>query len=128
MEQQIKHSEPGEVAPLPIALPKKPPAARRQQTLTKPASLGKLGDARLAVRDFLVREFKAREVRITKVAPSADNQQGWYAEAEILVPDLGIKTLGLRLSQEVLERELYAVDLDSEMTVKSYEVLDPRDR
>lgn len=125
--EHIKPDGLAETAPLPIILPRKPPV-RRQHTVTKPVPIGKLGAVRQAVRDFLVKEFKAREVRITKVAPSGDHQQGWYAEAEILVPDLAIKTLGLPLSQVVLERELYAIDLDFEMTVKSYEVLDPRDR
>ncbi len=54
------------------------------------------------------------------------NPQGWYAEAAILVPDLAIMTLGLPLSQEVFERELCAIDLDSAMTVKSCEVIDDR--
>lgn len=125
--EHIKHDGLAETALLPIALRKKP-ASRRQHTVNKPPSIGKLGAARQAVRNFLVKEFKAREVRITKIAPSPDDRQGWHVEAEILVPDLGIKTLGLPLSQEVLERELCAVDLDPEMTVKSYEVLDPRDR
>lgn len=80
------------------------------------------------MRDFLVAEFQAREVRITKIGPSPGDPQGWYAEAEIMVPDFGIMTLGLPLSQEVLERELCAIDLDSEMTLKSCEVLDSRDR
>jgi hypothetical protein len=110
--------------PPPFALPHAVPA-RRPHAVSKSVPLSKLGAARLAVRDFLVKEFKAREVRITKVAPSSD-LQGWSVEAEILVPDLGIKTLGLPLSQEVLERDLCAVDLDAEMTVTSYEVLDRR--
>lgn len=105
------------------------PSSRPRRTAAKsPPAMGKLGCAREAVRDFLVFEFQAREVRITKIGPSTEDPQGWYAEAEILVADLGIKTLGLPLSQEVLERELCAIDLDCDMTVKSYEVLDLRDR
>ena len=94
----------------------------------KPPSGGNLAKAREAVRDFLLHEFQAREIRITKIAPSPEGAAGWYAEAEILVPDLEIKSLGLRLSQEVLEKQFCVVELDSDLTVKSYEVVDPRDR
>jgi hypothetical protein len=126
--EHIKHDGAAEPAPVvTVALSKEPPA-RRERAVTKPAAMSKLRAAQEAVRDFLVKQCQAREVRLTKIAPSAGDRQGWYAEAEILVPDLGIKTLGLELSQEVLEREFCAVDLDSEMNVKSYEVLDPRDR
>ena len=122
--ERLKHD--GAAEPMPIiavALSKKPPA-RRQRTGTRPPSIGKMHAAREAVQDFLVAEFQAREVRITKIGPSADDPAGWYVEAEILVSDLGIMTLGLPLSQEVFKSELCAVDLDGEMTVKSCEVLE----
>ena len=106
----------------PIVLSKKP--ARPQRAATPPPTIRKLHAAREAVQDFLVAEFQAHEVRITKIGPSADDPQGWYVEAEILVSDLGIMTLGLPLSQEVFKRELCAIDLDGRMTVKSCEVLD----
>src|SRR5712691_5937513 len=122
MEHTID-DELAETRPVAIALPEEAPARRRRKAI-KPAPNCRLSGAREAARDFLVTEFQAREVQITKIGPSPVDPQGWYVEAEIMVPDLGIKTLGLPLSQEVLERELCAVDLDSEMTVKSYEVLD----
>lgn len=124
---RTKHDVRIDAGPLAITVQKEA-LPRRQRAAAKPASLGKLAAAREVVRGFLLDEFQAREVRITKISPAPGDPPGWYAEAEILVPDLGIKTLGLPLSQEVLERELCAVDLDGEMTVKSYEVLDPRDR
>ena len=122
--ERIKHD--GAAEPLPIiavVLSKKPPA-RSQRAVPAPATTGKMRAAREAVQDFLVAEFQAREVRITKIGPSPDDPQGWYVEAEILVSDLGIMTLGLPLSQEVFKRELCAIDLDGEMTVKSCEVIE----
>ncbi len=90
--------------------------------------ISKLCAARQAVRTFLLRELRAREVRITKIAPSSEGDDGWRAEAEMLVPDLNIKTLGLPLTQEVLEREYCAVALDREMQVKSYEFIAREER
>jgi hypothetical protein len=89
---------------------------------------GSLAKARAAVRDFLLHEFQAREIRITKIAPSPDDTAGFHVEAEILVPALSVKTLGLPLSREVLEKQFCLVELDSKMTVKSYEFVDPQDR
>ena len=77
-----------------------------------------------AVRTFLVSEFQAREVRVTKIAALPGSEAGWEAEAEILVPDLAIMTLGLTLTQEVLELRTYAVQLDQSLTIRSYEPLD----
>ena len=83
--------------------------------------IGRLRAARAAIKDFLVDELGAREVRITKIVPHDHADTGWTAEAEILVPNLEVKMLGLPLTQEVLEREHYTVELDSDMTVRSYE-------
>ena len=94
----------------------------------KPPSGGSLAKAREAVLDFLRNEFQTREIRITKITRSPDGAAGWSAEAEILVPNLSIKTLGLPLSQEVLEKQFCVVEIDSDMTVTSYEVVDPHDR
>ncbi|WP_454650955.1 hypothetical protein [Bradyrhizobium liaoningense] len=83
--------------------------------------VGRLGAARAAVQDFLVNELDAREVRITKIVPHDHSDSGWSAEAEILVPNLEVKMLGLPLTQEVLEREHYTVELDNDLSVRSYE-------
>ncbi len=105
------------------------PAARpRPQPRAKPVHAGKLAAARVAVRDVLAAECHPREIRITKIAPEHDGGSGWQAEAEMLVPDLGIKTLGLPLSQAVLCREYCILSLDAQLAVESYELLDPRDR
>ena len=109
--------------------PARPAVVVRPQPQAKPVPDGKLAAARGAVRDFLMREFHPKEIRVTKVAPSSlDGAAAWHAEAEMLVPDLSLKTLRLPLSQEILETEYCAVVLDAEMAVKSYELFDPRDR
>ena len=48
-------------------------------------------------------------------------------EAEILVPNLEVKMLGLPLTQEVLEREHYALELEADLTVRSYGTAGPDD-
>ena len=98
----------------PLAPPQKP----------APAPIGKISAARAAVQQFLSTELGAREIRITKIAPLEHGAEGWLAEAEILVPNLEIKTLGLPLTQEILERELYSVELEMDLTVRSYGHLD----
>lgn len=87
--------------------------------MARPTS--RLGAAKAAIQDFLVQELGAREVRITKIVPHDLAGTGWSAEAEILVPNLEVKMLGLPLTQEVLEREHYTIELDSDLTVRSYE-------
>lgn len=118
---------PAELALAPSEERKAPPL-RRTHRAAEPSPQSKLMAARRAVQNFLADEFQAREVRITKVAPSPDSPDAWSVEAEILVPDLGIKTLGLPLTQEVLEKEYCTIELAPDMTVKSYEVVDPLDR
>lgn len=122
--ERIRHDGAAEALPIIAVVLAKKPAAGPRRAVTPPAIISKLRAARQAVQDFLVAEFQAHEVRITKIGPSADDPQGWYVEAEILVSDLGIMTLGLPLSQEVFKSELCGVDLDGEMTVKSCEVIE----
>jgi hypothetical protein len=84
------------------------------------APVGKISLARAAVQQFLSTELGAREIRITKIAPLDHGSEGWAAEAEILVPNLEVKMLGLPLTQEVLERERYTVELETDLSVRSY--------
>lgn len=99
-----------------------PPAATAQKPKPAPAAPlgGKLSGARAAVQQFLTNELGAKELRITKIAPIRHGDGGWSAEAEILVPNLEVKMLGLPLTQEVLERETYSVELDEDLTVRAY--------
>lgn len=92
------------------------------------APIGRLSAARAAVLQFLSSELGAREVRITKLIPAGHGSEGWSAEAEILVPNLEVKMLGLPLTQEILDREHYALELDADLTVRSYEHARPDDQ
>ncbi len=103
----------------PLSMPVSAPAP------AAPAPIGKLSAARAAVHQFLSTELGAREVRITKIFPTNHGSEGWSAEAEILVPNLEVKMLGLPLTQEILEREHYALELEADLTVRSYEHVAP---
>ncbi|WOJ88516.1 hypothetical protein RZS28_11850 [Methylocapsa polymorpha] len=98
--------------------PKAPPPSLKPEVA--PAPLGRISAARAAVQQFLATELGAREIRITKIAPLNHGSEGWSAEAEILVPNLEVKMLGLPLTQEVLELEHYIVELETDLTVRSY--------
>ena len=99
-------------APPPIVLTPDPPSAVRP--------VSKISAARAAVREFFTTELGAREVRITKIGPLNHGSDGWEAEAEILVPNLEVKMLNLPLTQEVLEIEQYAIELEVDLSVRSY--------
>jgi hypothetical protein len=98
-----------------------PHATEDKPVRAAPRGLTAVSDA---VRTFLIDEFHAQEIRVTRIAPLQGVDGGWEAEAEILVPDLAIKTLGLPLTQEVLESRRYAVHLDQSLAVTGYEPLD----
>ncbi len=91
------------------------------------APIGRLSAARAAALKFLSAELGARDVRITKLIPADHGSGTWVAEAEILVPNLEIKMLGLPLTQEILEREYYALELDADLAVISYAHAGPDD-
>jgi hypothetical protein len=94
---------------------------------TKPAhppAPGRLSAVSEAVRQFLASQLQAREIRLTRIAALPGVEHGWEAEAEILVPDLAIQTLGLPLTQQVLERRGFSVHLDQSLDVIGYESLD----
>ena len=104
-----------------------PPAIDEMPITAVLAPVGKLSAARAAVTTFLRTELGAREVRITKIAPIDHGADGWFAEAETLMPNLDVKMLGLPLTQEILEREYYSLELERDMTVRSYENLGQND-
>ena len=95
-----------------------PPAPPEPAPAPRPAS--KISAARAAVREFLSSELGAREIRITKIAPLDHGSEGWLADAEILVPNLEVRMLNLPLTQEVLELEQYTVELEADLSVRSY--------
>lgn len=100
------------VMPPPVTLTASPRSASHP--------ISRVSAARAAVREFLSIELGAREVRITKIAPLSHGSEGWEAEAEILVPNLEVKMLNLPLTQEVFEIEQYAVELETDLSVRSY--------
>ena len=89
--------------------------------------VSKISAARSAVREFFSTELGARETRITKIAPLNQASEGWEAEAEIMVPNLAVKMLNLPLTQEVFEIERYAVELEADLSVRSYGPLEPNE-
>ena len=100
------------------------PVPQAQSRKGKRPSTGGLTAISHTVRNFFADEFQARETRITKIAALAGAEAGWEVEAETLVPDLAIRTLGLPLTQEVLERRRYAVQLNQSHEIVGYEPLD----
>jgi hypothetical protein len=105
---------------------KAPPIPAPPLIILAPASesterpISRISAARAAVREFLSVELGARETRITKISPLAHGSEGWEAEVEILVPNLEVKMLNLPLTQEVFEIEHYALELESDLSVRSY--------
>ena len=116
MLPESEHLEPDQATIIPpappIVLTPDPPAAARPTT--------RISAARAAVREFFSTELGAREIRITKIAPFNHGLGGWEVEAEILVPNLEVKMLNLPLTQEVFEIEHYAVELEADLSVRSY--------
>jgi len=127
--QRSERAAPHRQAPTVRTPPPSPEPATAPITRTPPpptpvsasAPIGRLSAARAAALRFLSSELGAREVRITKLIPAGHGSEGWSAEAEVLVPNLEVKMLGLPLTQEILERECYALELDADLTVRSYE-------
>ncbi len=106
-------------APVQIMPTVKPPLPSEPSLGAAP--IGRLSAARAAVLQFLSSELGAKAVRITKLVPTGHGSQTWSVEAEILVPNLEVKMLGLPLTQEILERERYVLELEPDLTVRSYE-------
>ncbi len=100
--------------------PEAPPPLLQPEPAPLSHPVSKISAARAAVREFLSSELGAREVRITKIAPLDHGSEGWSADAEILVPNLEVKMLNLPLTQEVLELEQYTVELEADLSVRSY--------
>ncbi|BBU63945.1 hypothetical protein MSC49_38800 (plasmid) [Methylosinus sp. C49] len=75
-----------------------------------------------AARVFLTDELQAREIKITRIAPPAGEEGVWTVEADVLTPDLAVKALGIPVSQEVLKRERWSLDMDSQLAVIAFEL------
>ncbi len=80
-----------------------------------------------AVREFLVHTVLARDVRVVGVSGDPERRT-WRAEAEVLVPNLSVKSLGLPLTNEVLERQVYDIQLDENLNVTAYDWHEPTEQ
>lgn len=86
------------------------------------APAGTFNEARLAVSRFLKKQPGVRHAGLTRLAQAPAGKGAWEAEAEVYVPNWTIKTLGLRVHRQVLDRRLYVLRLDSELNVVAYEL------
>jgi len=117
-QARMKASEPKQEAELPAQVETpKPEPSREERLLCVSAGID---DARLAVSRFLNQQPDVKHATITRLAAAGTGC--WEAEAEVYVPNAMIKTLGLELSRQVLDRRLYVLRLDSECKVVAYEL------
>ena len=114
----MKTSEPEQEAELPAQVETPQPEPSREERLLC-ASAG-IEDARLAVSRFLKTQPDVKHATITRLAAAGTGC--WEAEAEVYVPNAMIKTLGMELSRQVLDRRFYVLRLDSECKVVAYEL------
>ncbi|MEI7750831.1 MAG: hypothetical protein WCJ71_01965 [Candidatus Omnitrophota bacterium] len=78
--------------------------------------MANIEDAKKAVTDFLKKTLNVKDVTVTKVSRAGE---GWESEAEVFEASSFIKSLGL--STKVQDRNLYAVKLNGDLEVESYE-------
>jgi citrate lyase beta subunit len=130
MPSKIQHAEHQKRTNSPLAPPSvvlepavvlEPSIALEMASAPHPVS--RISAARAAVQQFLSTELGGREIRITRIAPLDHGSEGWSADAEILVPNLEVKMLNLPLTQEVFELEQYTVELEADLSVRSYGLL-----
>lgn len=104
----LKMSEP--------ALDTRAPEAERQM----PA----IEDVRDAIANFLARMVGAKKVNLTKLALEDSEKETWEAEAEAYVPNATIIALGLPVTREVLDCEMYLFRLDKRLNIIAYGLRD----
>lgn len=81
-------------------------------------------DARNAVIAFLKNTLDVKQVNVTKLVVLDSEKGTWEAEAEVYVPNLTIKALGLRTQREVLDCQPYLLRLDSQLNIIAYGLKD----
>jgi hypothetical protein len=104
----LKMSEP--------ALDTRAPEAERQM----PA----IEDVRDAIANFLAKMVGAKKVNLTKLALEDSEKETWEAEAEAYVPNATIIALGLPVTREVLDCEMYLFRLDKRLNIIAYGLRD----
>jgi hypothetical protein len=88
------------------------------------ATLPPIEDVRGAVATFLKKMRDAKKVSVTKVALMDSEKGTWEAEAQVYVPNLTIRTLGLPVRKEVLDCQTYLLRLDKQLNIAAYGLKD----
>ena len=104
----LKMSEP--------ALDTRAPEAERQMPAVE--------DVRDAIANFLTKMVGAKKVNLTKLALEDSEKETWEAEAEAYVPNATIIALGLPVTREVLDCEMYLFRLDKGLNIIAYGLRD----
>lgn len=76
-----------------------------------------VAEARNAVGDFFKSDRELKDLKVIKIQPIAD---GWEMEVEVYEESAFIKSLGL--PTQVQDRNIYAVRLDEQLNIQSYEL------
>ena len=78
--------------------------------------MANIEDARKTVSEFLKKTLGVKDVKVIKTANVSD---GWETEAEVYEESSFIKSLGL--PTRVQDRNIYAVKLNNNLEIESYE-------
>ncbi len=82
-------------------------------------------DVRDAISNFLKKMVDAKEVSVPKLVLLDSKKVTWEAEADVYVPNLTIRALGLPVQQEVLDCQTYLLRLDKQLNIVAYGRRDP---
>lgn len=78
--------------------------------------MANIEEARKTVAEFLKTTLNVKDVKVIKAAKVSD---GWDAEAEVYEESSFIKSLGL--PTRVQDRNIYAVKLNDDLEIESYD-------
>ena len=78
--------------------------------------MANIEDAKKTVAEFLKKTLNVKDVKVIKASKVDD---GWESEAEVYEESSFIKSLGL--STRVQDRNVYAVKIDNNLEIQSYE-------
>ncbi|MEK6561465.1 MAG: hypothetical protein AABY66_06835 [Nitrospirota bacterium] len=78
--------------------------------------MANMEEARKVVTDFLKKTLEVEDVKVIKETKMND---GWEVEAEVYEASSFIKSLGL--PARLQDRHIYAINLDNNLEIQSYE-------
>ena len=81
-------------------------------------------DVRVVVGEFLKKQSGVRQVDVTKLVQIDLEKGSWEAEADVYVPNVTIRNLGLPVLKEVLDCQTYLLRLDGQLNVTAYGLRD----